>query len=417
VRNIYSSTGLQEARQYFDDALLKYGRTREEICAQTGTDPVAYVGQFIDREGVLSRQHGIYGMSAWLTLTRSTVPEADQLRVSCRDALKQWIEASRDDDVINHPDDNRYELRFVIPKICYAYRAMMAVGCEDAGRILLGYIQQACREGSWGYLTSSEQGDACMTALVVRTFRGHANFTTSPLPQSLRFLHRHYYVSKNPCLRLYVLNTLRLSDPNNRLLPDVNLNELIREQIRMLHTDIQNNPLSVSNPVTIHFSDDRGHRLRYYRFPGDLIVLESLLLISRPHVRLYPHQLGRHIGGRLGRILDGADDLALDTCNDRMSFPTCLYISDVLDLLSDKVGGPERWVYRFAGAVASMFTFQPEAKAHLIGLLTCVVLLAAVYWWSEEVFKVLLGGALVEVIYMVREVYTWRRGERRSEES
>jgi hypothetical protein len=64
-----------------------------------------------------------------------------------------------------------------------------------------------------------------------------------------------------------------------------------------------------------------------------------------------------------------------------------------------------------------MFTFQPEAKAHLIGLLAGLVFLLAVYWWSEEVFKVVLGGVLVELIYMVREVYTWRRGERQSEES
>jgi hypothetical protein len=173
----------------------------------------------------------------------------------------------------------------------------------------------------------------------------------------------------------------------------------------------------VSNPITIHFSDDLGRRLRYYRLPGDLIVLESLLLISGPHIRLYPHQLGRHIGNRLGRILDGPNDLALDTCNDRMSFPTCLYISDVLGLLSDRVGRPQRWGLRFVGAVASMFTFQPEAKAHLIGLLAGLVFLLAVYWWSEEVFKVVLGGVLVELIYMVREVYTWRRGERQSEES
>jgi hypothetical protein len=407
--------------RYFDEALTKYGRSRAEICSQSmkspGGDPVTYVGQFIDREGLLSRQHGIYGMSAWLALTRSTVQEADQLRVSCRDALKQWIEASRDDDMINHPDGNPYELRFVVPKICYAYRAMMAVGCEDTGRILLGYIQQACHEGSWGYLTSSGRGNACMTALVVRTFRGLASFETSLLQQSLRFLQRHYDESKNPCLRLYVLNTLELSDPNNRLIPNVDPDELIKEQIRELYLEIQNNPLSVSNPVTIHFSDDRGHRLRYYRFPGDLIVLESLLLISGPHIRLYQHQFGRHIGNRLGRILDGPNDLALDTCNDRMSFPTCLYIREVLGLLSDKVGKPQRWALRFAGAVASMFTFQPEAKAHLIGLLAGLAFLLAVYWWSEEVFKVVLGGVLVELIYMVREVYTWRRGERRSEDS
>jgi hypothetical protein len=222
MANLFSPSGMQAATQYFNDALVKYGRNRREACDQPSVrDPVKYVGQFIDREGVLSPQHGIYGMSAWLTLTRSTVPETDQLRVSCRDALKQWIETSQDDDVINHPDGNPYELRFVIPKICYAYRAMNAVGCEDTGRILLGYIQQASHDGSWGYLTSSEKGDACMTALVVRTFGELPNFTAFSFPQSLRFLQRHYHELKNPCLRLYVLNTLQRSDPNSQLLPNV----------------------------------------------------------------------------------------------------------------------------------------------------------------------------------------------------
>ena len=281
MANLFTPSGMQAATQYFNDALVKYGRNRSDACEQSsGSDPVKYVGQFIDHEGILSKQHGVYGMSAWLALTESIIDETDKLRVSCRDALREWIESSQADDVESRPNDNAYELRFVVPKICYAYRAMMAVGCEDAGRVLLGYIQQACHEGSWGYLTSSEQGDACMTALVVRTFRGLPNFTASSLPQSLRFLQRNYGASKNPCVRLYVLNTLQLSDPNSRLLPDVNPNELIKEQIRKLRAEIQKNPLSLSNPVTIHFSDDRGRRLRYYRFPGDLIVLESLLLIS-----------------------------------------------------------------------------------------------------------------------------------------
>lgn len=417
MANIYNPSGLEAATAYFNEALLTYGRHRQEACDQTLTSahPVVYVGQFIDHEGVLSSQRGIYGMSAWLTLTQSTLAETDRLRVSCRDALKQWIEESQDDDVINHPDGNPYELRFVVPKICHAYRAMVAAGCDDAGRILLGYIQQACHEGSWGYLTSSDEGDACMTALVVRTFRGREASLAS-LPRSLRFLHWHYQESKNPCLRLYVLNTLMISDPNGRILQSVNLRELIKKQIRRLYADMQRNPLSVSNPITIHFSDDRGQRLRYYRFPGDLIVLESLLLISGTRIRLYRHQFGRHIGNRLGRILDGPGHLALDTCDDRMSFPTCLYTKDVLDLLSAKVGRQQHWSMRLVGAAVSMFTFREEAKAHLIGLLVGLVLLA-VYWVSKEAFNVVLGAFLVEIIYLVREAITWRRGEQRSEES
>lgn len=419
MANVYSANGLEAAMKYFNDALAKYGRSRQKVCEQTAQGPdhqrIEYVGQFIDPEGIKSTQHGIYGMSAWLTLTQSLIPETDPLRISCRDALKLWVERSGTKDVLARPDDNSYELRFVVPKICHAYRAMMATGCEDAGRTLLGYIMDASKDGSWGHLTSSTQSDACITALVVRTFGKAPSFSASSLPKSLRFLQRHHDESKNPCERLYVLNTLRLSDPHSRLLPDVDSNELIKKQIRGLLADIEKNPLSVSNPVTLHFADEQGHRLRYYRFPGDLIVLESLLLISGPHIRLYPHQLGRHIGNRLGKILDGADDLAVDTCNDRMSFPTCLYIKEVLNLLSEKVGKPQGWFMRSIGSIWSLFTFRREAKSHLIGFLIGLILLAVVSKLWEEVFRVVLGAVLVEVMYVGREaLIAW--GEHRSEE-
>lgn len=195
MANIYSLPGLQAAAKYFDDALIKYGNGRRDACDQSaqasGRDRIVYVGQFVDREAINSTQHGVYGMSAWLTLTQSIVPDTNALRASCRDALKAWIEESARDDVRDRPGGEPYELRFVIPKICHAYSAMNAVGCEDTGRILLRYIQEACKDGSWGHLTSSDQGDPCITALVVRTFRRDPKFSSSMLPQSLEFLWRN----------------------------------------------------------------------------------------------------------------------------------------------------------------------------------------------------------------------------------
>jgi hypothetical protein len=129
VANVYSLNGLQAATAYFNEALVKYGRSREasdQSAQAAGRARIEYVGQFVDN--VHSSQHGVYGMSAWLTLTQSIVPDTNRLRASCRDALRQWVEASGADDVLDHPDDEPYELRFIVPKICYAYQAMMAVG-------------------------------------------------------------------------------------------------------------------------------------------------------------------------------------------------------------------------------------------------------------------------------------------------
>lgn len=99
-----------------------------------------------------------------------------------------------------------------------------------------------------------------------------------------------------------------------------------------------------------------------------------------------------------------------------MSFPTCLYIKDVLDLLSDKVK-PQNWFLRLLGSVVSMFTFRRRAQLHLIMLVIGLVLLVGVSWLWEEVFKVVLGGVLVEVIHLGGEAFMFLTGERRSEES
>jgi len=107
----------------------------------------------------------------------------------------------------------------------------------------------------------------------------------------------------------------------------------------------------------------------------------------------------------------------MDPCNDRMSFPTCLYIRDVLALLSSRTGAPQSRVLRFIGSAASMFAFRRQVKVHACLLLVGLALLAVAYVLWEDVFKVVLGALLVEVINIVREALTWWWGERRSEET
>ena len=257
--NLLTPDGLAAAKQYFEDALLKYGRSRLQACNQSAAaagqpdrNSIKYVGQFIDREGISSKQNGVYGMSAWLTLTEPNSTAVGALRTACLDGLAQWIKQTEPDDIANHPTLEAYELRttedlFRIsrndgrPKrtVCTRFIGIHPE-CRLRGRSFLGA------------LTNSNQGEAWMSALVVRTFRSDPDFA-SLLPKALTYLYRQFTSPPNPCLRLYVLNTIYIADPHCNRLSNVKpkrLRRLIRKQIRALLQAIRRDPLSLANPIT-----------------------------------------------------------------------------------------------------------------------------------------------------------------------
>ena len=85
----FDSETIKAATQYFDEAMLRYGRERLDATKHRNTPK--YVGQFIDRAGVMSTQYGVYGMSAWLTLTVRSNLDVSELRTACCEGLKDWI--------------------------------------------------------------------------------------------------------------------------------------------------------------------------------------------------------------------------------------------------------------------------------------------------------------------------------------
>jgi len=431
MASLFSTDGVRAAINYFDDALVRYGRARSAVTAQVAavggvsTDgkytTKRYVGQFVDSEGIQSTQHGVYGMSAWLALCGSLDPEIVALRDSCRSALGQWITESAEPGVENDPNCEAYELKYVIPKICFAYRAMMATQNEEAARIMLSRVKDAGPHGSWGPLSNSGRNERnpWTTALVVRTFKSAPGF--EPLLKSaLNYLYHHHKILENPCLRLYVLNTIAIADPIHELVAGVtakDLKEAITKGVRDVRSTLVRDPLSLSNPITLHFSDDRGGRIRYYRFPGDLIVLESLLMISNPIAKYYDSHIGARIGERLSSILAGPHELALDTCGDRTSFPTCLYIRDLLETIRNRGTEAQNILSRLFGRLISMVTFQRRITSHIA--LCCAF--GCAYWlldkfghWKAAPLEAIGAAAILEVLTALWEIYYLEYERRRS---
>jgi len=62
------SNSIDESQQHLATALFRYALVRSET-------PYQLVGQFMDREGALHKQEGIYGMAGWCTLTSEANPE------------------------------------------------------------------------------------------------------------------------------------------------------------------------------------------------------------------------------------------------------------------------------------------------------------------------------------------------------
>jgi hypothetical protein len=303
-----------------------------------------FVGQFADLEGAQSDQYGVYGMAAWVILCTALGIDdsspAGKRKRDCIDQLKQWTSktTSLSPSAANSAE---YELRYIVPKICCAYRALQSVDSSQAQqlesyiRAVPGAVRPMVLPGAH---PDGQPPNQYATALVLNTFASNENFRNllpemrKSLLESLRSnrngdVHRCY-------LDLYALNAVVRSlsvetNPDATLARDARkkLKSTVVELLRMIKKD----PFSAVDPIVLHFND--GTRTRYLRFLAHLCVLESLILMSSRYVRYYAYYVGRRIWSRLSSALRGGGLLTTDPCGDRISFMTCLQIWDTFSLL------------------------------------------------------------------------------------
>jgi len=395
----------QDALRQLQEGLEWYAKQRQ---------PGSLVGQFLDLEACRAPQRGVYGVSTWLTVTAPGTlgQEAVQLREACKAALVDWVRQSTppDTDLRSAPDSEGYELRFIVPKICYAFTALnQFTDCTSECAILRQRIEDAQlkHDGSWAFTTEASQGDLVATALVLRCFQKDVSLAprlahaADHLKAGYRRLQNHYH-------RLYVLNTLAILDTQSNILLDAR--SCLISSIRQLYAEAYTNPAKFPNPCNIDFHD--SNRTRYIRLPSDIILLESLLLIShRRPTYLWAHT-GRELLSDLLTLLN-APTLTKDLSGHRLTTSVAAYLADLLNRLQrlQDASWPDL-AKRAAGWLLCSWHFGLNFAWNVLASGFSILGLTLCYWLGYDLGTKLFAGVLLKsVLDVVRSIFHLARGK------
>jgi hypothetical protein len=356
------------------------------------------VGEFFDDAGASDAHWGIYGVSDWILLesldpSRQRPEEAAGLLGGCRSLLKDLVGTAHAKtlDVIKSeetPDrqSQNYELRFVVPKMVYAFEALDqdSETASIAQEVLNDLIDcQNAKDGSWPMCRDRHYPNTApiATALVLRALKGKPQCVAS-LRKALDFLNGvQESMTSVPIQRLFVLNTIYMVAPDlgrHALLDPTR--KRIDECVRAIFGSLRGDYFFLANPMNLDFHDIRG--VRFFRLPSDLIVLESLILLSGHSLVLVQVSHGKKLLDKFFNML-GKRTFTYDTSGHRASAGTYAFVRDILNWLNrreyDKHLVPDRW----RGVYRGLFTFGVIARWDVILFLVFAVLTISAWGWGR----------------------------------
>lgn len=320
---------IEESRKGLSQSLLKYANDR---------NPGWFVGQFLDDDGRNNQQHGIYGMSAWLCITKDLEdPRVKNLREVCQNQLCAWVQAAKHSQVANlalAPESPEYEVRWVAPK---AAAALEALAQEPEATVEVRYLLDfllAGRRGDhlWGFmLDASTASDLRATAMILRSVsvskpdKGWQEL----IDQSLGAVAAEVENVRDSLYRLYILSTIVSLSSNRRRSADSR--KMMAKDIAHIYSKNRSQPTAYAKPLNIDFHDLT--RMREIRLPADAVFLEGLLLLSGKYHTIVEIGIGRQVCDKLTMCLAHVP-LNVDTSNDRASISTVLFSQRVLEAVA-----------------------------------------------------------------------------------
>jgi hypothetical protein len=365
----------------------------------------------LDEEGcAAAEQHGIYGMGAWIALTVDReddsiryLPGIKEMCDSCREELTRLVRKAQG----NSEDDKARALRIVVPKICYCYIGLVPYPDSTAETDeLWRWIASSQRpDGSWGYLTESKSGCPEVTSLVVRTFEKQPALAQN-IKEAVVYLRGKYSSVDNLFLRLYTLNTLLRFD-NQLNSPDYR--KIIKKVIRKLLNQAFFNPTRFPNPINLDFND--GKKTRYIRLSTDVILLESLELISGPR-KLYARG---HPGRRvyLHVIQTFREPPTKDTTGHRLSPFSALHLRRSLKpfLAAKESPGLLRLAEKTWAYLVCAWSFGVNLEWNLISLIICIAGIVVSIRYGITLLKgPFIGAGIKAALDVCKSLYNaWTR--------
>jgi hypothetical protein len=332
-----------------------------------------FVGQFLDEEGCASDQHGVYGMGAWVALVEDSdsirhLPPVKKITDACKGELKRLV------------------------------------GEANELSTWIGAAQRP--DGSWGYLTNSKIGCPEITSIVIRTFATHPPLKDK-IRASLEYLRGTYEKIDNLFLRLYALNTLLKYDGNGR---SAEYPKTIKKVIRVLLNQAFFNPTHFPNPINLDFND--GTQTRYIRLPTDVILLESLQLISGPHMLYARGHPGQRVYAHI--IETFKEPPTHDTTGHRLSPFSALHLRRCVNgflrtkEFSGLVGG---LVEKAWGYLVCAWSFGVNLEWNLVSLAICIGgFFASVHFGKTVLVGPFIGAGIKAGLDVCKSLYNaWTR--------
>jgi hypothetical protein len=200
-----------------------------------------------------------------------------------------------------------------------------------------------------------------------------------------------------------VLNAL-LSCPPDTLqstsLTSKRLAELRKETksaIRQIYKSIRSDPTSFANPINIDFHD--LGRTRYYRLPTDIMLLESLTVMSGQKLLYLRAHAGRRLLQRMFANVSNGGEFRKDLTHHRASVGVYLHIQELLvRLAATKPTAIPDWLLTFAGATAVAVAFGINFAFNAVTVIATAAVGAVSLWQGHLAWATLFFGASLRTL-------------------
>jgi hypothetical protein len=276
-----------------------------------------------------------------------------------------------------------------------------SIDCQSEINLLLSWIGAAQQhDGSWGYLATSSQGCPEVTALVVRNFSS-ARTLADQIRDAITYLRGALAGISNPYVKLYVLNTIAIHSNGSALSEDL---RKIKATVATLLNQAFFNPTQFPNPINFDFND--ADRTRYIRLSTDVILLESLTVLSGTHKLYVRGHPGLRVFGHMLETLSSPP--TTDSSGHRMTPPSAYHLYRCLAPLtktkqsSGLIGVFERlWAF----AVCS-WAFGVNIGWNFLALTICLIgLILATTMGGQLLIGGLAGALMKTTLDTVKSVY------------
>jgi len=375
-----------------------------DACLQAyadGRDPQHRVGQFLDREGRNSAQAGVYGMSAWLLLTRHLQSHASiaALRQACARELAAAALGTSAESKFNA------DLARIVPKMAYGFAALATLaGAMHESNVLLQRIlaAQNKQDGGWAFsIELAEPSNVMCTAITVRLMLG-SPAAADAVKKATQFLRAALETVSDPLVRLFVLSTLAKASAAPKI-------SEVAGAVKELYRKVSEHPTRYSNPTLVDYQD--GARTRYIRIPSDVILLEALSYLCGPWMLYLQAHSGRRTFRYVTSHTKSIQAFDIDANGNRASVGAYLYLQQTLMTIRDRcTAQPWAWSARVSGWFAASARFGFDFTWNLIALFFSAVATLVFHWLNwDPIRNVTAGVAAKSLMDGMRSVYMLAR--------